>query len=389
MNTTTVKTNKEVIIAGFTGMFFFGVAFTVMGAVLPSLSHSLNLTELQSSTLAGLLPLGILLGSLLFGPVIDRYGYKSLMIVSALLGTLGLEMLAFITSPSLLRASIFILGISGGMLNGATNALVADSSSDKAKAANLSLLGFFYCIGAFAIPFLLASLSKTYTYSPIVCITGILMFCSAIYFIIIKFPQAKCKQGLPIKEILSMAKQPILLIFSFVLFFQSSLEGLSQTWMPKYLSDYHGFLSEQALYALSFIVVGMAISRLLLTFVLKKVSGKNVLLTSMCICIIGVAITSKYSNISAVITGAILIGMGLASTYPIVLAKIGEQYKNLSGTAFSFALVIALIGNTLMNLLLGYLGLKYLPIMLCCFIVMIVVLYITGLGFCKKKTTVS
>lgn len=394
----TAKTDKKVLIAGFTGMFFFGVAFTVMGAILPSLSSSLNLSELQSSTLAGLLPLGILLGSLIFGPVIDRYGYKSLMIVSAILGAAGLEMLAFITAPNLLRFSIFILGISGGMLNGATNALVADSSSDKTKSANLSLLGFFYCVGAFAIPFILASLSKNFTYSPIVCVTGVVMFCAAIYFMFINFPQAKCKQGLPLKQILLMAKKPVLLILSFVLFFQSSLEGLSQTWMPKYLSDCHGFLPNQALYALSFIVVGMGISRLLLSFVLKKVSGKSVLITSMCISIIGVTIitlsasgiipTLHGSNVSAVVAGAILIGMGFASTYPIVLGQIGEIFKNLSGTAFSFALVIALIGNTLMNLLLGYVGLTYLPVMLCCFIIMIVVLFIVGVGF-GKKTTVS
>lgn len=383
----TYKTDRKVLIAGFTGMLFFGVAFTVMGAILPSLSTALKLTEAQSSTLAGLLPFGILFGSLLFGPIIDRYGYKSLMIVSTLLGVLGLEMLAFISNPALLRISIFILGLSGGMLNGATNALVSDSSSDKAKAANLSLLGFFYCVGAFAIPFLLASLSKTFTYTPIVCATGAIMFCAAIYFMIIRFPEAKCKQGLPLKKILGMAKEPALLILSFVLFFQSSLEGLSQTWTPKYLADYHGFMQDQALYALSFIVVGMGISRLLLSWILNHTKGKTVLICGMAVSLAGVLILSVFAKgeLAPAIAGSILIGLGFAATYPIVLGKVGELYREMSGTAFSFALVIALIGSTLMNLIIGQIGVDKLPWLLIGCIVLIVFLFIIGSGLKRKE----
>jgi MFS family permease len=70
MNTTIKR--APVLAAGFSGMIFFGVAFVIMGAVLPSLIEKFQLDTTVASTLAGLLPLGILLGSVLFGPVIDR-----------------------------------------------------------------------------------------------------------------------------------------------------------------------------------------------------------------------------------------------------------------------------------------------------------------------------
>lgn len=55
-----------------------------------------------------------MLGSLVFGPVIDRYGYKMLIIASTILTVLGMEMLAFAESVSMVRAAIFVIGFGGG-----------------------------------------------------------------------------------------------------------------------------------------------------------------------------------------------------------------------------------------------------------------------------------
>src|SRR5512133_2000877 len=159
------KSNVSVLIAGFAGMSFFGVAFVVMGAVLPSLISKFGLDTAQASTIAGLLPLGVLLGSVIFGPVIDRYGYKKLIITSTLITVTGMEMLALCTTISAVRMSIFIIGFGGGILNGLSNALVSDVSTDKTRASNLSILGVFYTVGAIMIPLLFASLSKSISYT--------------------------------------------------------------------------------------------------------------------------------------------------------------------------------------------------------------------------------
>jgi len=84
------RTNGPVLAAGYIGMAFFGLAFVVMGAVLPSLIARFSLDTATASTLAGLLPLGILLGSVLFGPIIDRYGYKNLIVLSSIIAVIGL-----------------------------------------------------------------------------------------------------------------------------------------------------------------------------------------------------------------------------------------------------------------------------------------------------------
>ena len=172
-----------------------------------------------------------------------------------------------------------------------------------------------------------------------------------------------------------MAKEPVLLLFSFVLFFQSALEGLANNWSPEYLANFHGFTTEQARYALSFLVIGMAISRLSLAFILKKIDGAKVIVMSMLVCIAGAVCTLLATTIATAIVGSVLFGLGLAATFPIALGKVGEKYKEMSGTAFSFALVVALLGNTLLNLLVGQIGLQGLPYLQMVAAAMIIILF--------------
>ena len=72
-----------VFTAACIGMCFFGVSMITLGAVLPSLIAKLNLSGLQTTSLVTFLPLGMLAGSLIFGPIVDRFGHKALLPSSA------------------------------------------------------------------------------------------------------------------------------------------------------------------------------------------------------------------------------------------------------------------------------------------------------------------
>ncbi|MDP3451655.1 MAG: MFS transporter [Bacteroidales bacterium] len=375
---------REVLIAGFTGMVFFGVAFVIMGAVLPSLIKKFSLDTGVASTLAGLLPLGVLLGSMLFGPVIDRFGYKPLIIVSSIITISGLEILAFANQIETIRFSIFLIGLGGGILNGLTNALVSDISTDRERASNLSILGVFYTIGAIAIPLLFATLSKTLTYSVIVSGAGAVMALSLIYYSLIVFPEAKFKQGFPAARILSMAKEPAILLLSFTLFFQSGLEGVSNNWIPAYLESEAGLSPERAMMALTSIIVGVGVGRLILGLLLKTFSKVIILVISMILSSLGIILITLIPSFTISIAGTFIMGLGFASTFPVIFSELGERYKEISGTAFSFALVIALTGNTLLNLLVGVISLErfHLIILGCTF--SIITLYLINFALSKR-----
>ena len=100
-----------VLTAACIGMCFFGVSMITLGAVLPSLVSKLDLNGLQTTTLVTFLPLGMLIGSLIFGPIVDRFGHKALLVPSCIIVLLGMEGLAFFESMPLLQAAIIGIGL--------------------------------------------------------------------------------------------------------------------------------------------------------------------------------------------------------------------------------------------------------------------------------------
>ncbi len=379
------RSNGAVLAAGFSGMAFFGMAFVILGTVLPSLTERFGLTTANASTVASLLPFGIMFGSLIFGPIIDRYGYKMLIIASTLFTVLGMELLAFAESVSIVRLAIFIIGFGGGVLNGLSNALVSDASTDKSRPSNLSILGIFYTVGAITIPLIYAWLSKSYTYVPIVSGAGVIMTVSAIVYLFITFPEGKFKEGAESVSILKLIKEPTLLLLSFILFFQSGVEGISSSWTPNYLEQVKEFTKENALYALSFVVFGLGTGRVLLSLLLRFVHRRIILYISMMLAFAGALILGNADSSGIAITGTFLIGMGLASTFPVIIGELGEKYKAVSGTALSIALSIALLGNTLINLLVGALELKALPYMIAFCAVAVILIYFFNTQYSKNK----
>lgn len=342
-----------VFTAACIGMCFFGVSMITLGSVLPSLVAKLGLSGLQATSLATFLPLGMLAGSLIFGPVVDRFGHKALLIPSCAVVLLGLEGLIFFESIPLLQTSIVGIGLGGGILNGETNALVSDISNESEKGSRLSFLGMFYGLGALGIPSLLGILSEYYSFETILQGIGILMLAGISFCIPVRFPAPKQAQGFPVKEGLGLLKEGSLLLLSSILFFQSGIEGVCNNWSTSYFGQATDIPANQALMALTCMVVGLTVARMLQIAIFKKIKPATVLPYSLILAAIGFGLLAASPGFVRAATGMVLVGMGLSPTYPVVLSILGTRYPALSGTAFSIALAIALVGQTAMNGLMG------------------------------------
>ena len=339
------------------GMLLFGISLITLGAVAPDLKQKFLLDGKGSGTLFSILPVGILAGSLLFGPVCDRYGYKSLFIFACLGMFAGFEGIAYAASLNTLKVCIWLFGVGGGIINGATNALVADISV-KNKGADLSLLGVFFGIGALGMPLLLGLLSKSHTAFQLAGAVAWLAFAAGIFYLFLRFPPSKQSSGSAgIKWIRLF--NPLLLLISFFLFFQSSLEAIINNWTTTYLDSQGILVKSMALYALSFHIVGMILMRLLTGSAFRSVSHRKIMWASLILLFAGIGLMQSGAGQTVIITGLFLSGAGLAGGFPIMLGFVGEQFADLSGTAFSFAFTIALIGNMLINYGMGIIVHQY------------------------------
>jgi fucose permease len=346
---------KLVFAAACVDILVFGIGVISLGSILPFLTEKFVLDDLSKGTLASLLPLGILTGSLVFGPVVDKYSYKNLLSLSILLNILGFELIAFTNSFFFLGLAFFLIGWGGGMINGATSALVSDISEDHGenKGANLSLFGVFFGVGALGMPFIISFLSVRYETNEIVAGIGSAMIVALVLNLALTFPKPKQAQSIALKQFFQLLKNKVLLLFGFILFFQSGMEGLTNNWTTSYLIEVIKVDEQRALMSLTIYGGIFTVGRLIIGMLLKIISANTVLIASVILALSGGILTLVAGNIGIHTVGLLCIGMGLAAGFPIILGMIGDRFPAWTGTAFGVVFSIALIGNIIINYLTG------------------------------------
>jgi MFS family permease len=351
--------NKNLVFAAAClGMLLFGIVFLALGSSSNMLAERFQLDNNSIGTLTALLPLGILAGSLIFGPVVDRFGYRWMLVGASLIVGAGLECIAFAVDKSLVQIGVALIGFGGGVLNGATNALAADVSEGE-RSARLSLLGVFFGLGALAMPSAIALLSPTFPLTQIIAGVGAVTVVPAVFCLAIQFPPPKQRTSNSSRAALTQfIADPVFVLAALALAIQSGMEGMSNDWMTRYfkqvtLNDQTGEEWKTQLGLVSLTGAMMA-ARLALARLLRAVDSRVVLLSSLGVATLGAGLLLNSVSYSGALCAAILIGAGLAATFPIVLSYIGDRFPQESGTAFSAIFVAALLGNMVINKSFGY-----------------------------------
>ena len=338
----------NVFIAACAGMAFFGVTMLSLAPILGPLNESVQGANALPSTMS----IGIIIGTILFGPVVDKFGYKWLLIIASILALAGIQGLARFQEIGLLHASIAMLGLGGGVLNGLTNALVSDIYDDDKRGGRLGILGACYCIGA-----LLWTLLNYFIpdYRLPLNTKSVIMLLCILFFCFIAFPQAKEQESVSFQKTLGLLKYPALLMFAVVLFFQSGFEGVSGSFTVSYLDKACQIDNATATLSMTWFTIGMLAGRLPLGFITKHLKDLGTLYLYLFTALTGVVIFYLGGNeVNMVYAAMTLIGFGVGATFPVVLNYIGSTFRSQSGTAFSIALFIALCGQSIMNRLTGW-----------------------------------
>ena len=348
-----MKNRKIAFISVFTGIFLFGVSMVIIGSTLSVLRERFGMSDIEAGGLFSILPFGLLVGSVTFGPVADKYGYRWVLTVAGLFLSLGFFGIAHAGSLFVLRSCIFLFGIGGGVINGASSALVSDLSVKEHKITNLIWLGAFFGVGAFVTPIILSVIEKTY-YTLVIDVAGVLSLLIAILFAVIAYPVTVQKDKISFKLIPVFVKNRLFMALCFYLFFQSSFEAIVNNWTVTFFVDLR-VGENKALLAFSSSVLGMILMRVLTGSVLRNFTFNRLMTLALIFLTAGLILLILPTPYFIKVTGMFLIGAGLAPGFPVMLGTAGEIFKEVSATAFSFAMLIALIGNTLINYITGVL----------------------------------
>jgi len=353
-----MSSRRVLFVCACLGLLIFGIVLTTLGSILPLIMTRFGIDKAEAGSLFLLLTFGILAGSLVFGPLVDRYGYKGILLAATALIALGLEGIAFASSMGWLRIAVIVIGFGGGIINGGANALVADISIEE-RAADLSLLGVFFGLGAMGVPFALGVLINRYSQAALVAGVGALVLLPFAFMALAVFPAPKQAQGFPIADAGRLVRDRLLLLMGFMLFLESGIEITVGGWTSTFVTEVLAVRARNALIILSLYWLGMMLARVALGSILRRRSAFGVLYVCLTIALAGAALLLTTRSAGVAAAGVFMLGVGFAATFPIVLGLIGDRYATLSGTAFSVAIAMGLCGGMLLPYTAGVLGKSY------------------------------
>ncbi len=320
-------------------MFVFGVILLLMGSLLPTL----HVSNARAGGLGSFPLAGILIATVLIGPVLDKAGAKLALAISLFVVAAALVALPVLTDYDAVAAVALAYGLGGGVLNTATNALVADLSAT-GRGAALNVLGFSFSLGAVVAPLAMSWLGDRISTSLVLRILALVALAVLAAVLFLRFP-APARARTPIRALLGVLDQPLVWLFGAILFFESGDENCMFVWAGKMVAEVLHATARRADWALLGVSAALGAGRLLAVLWLRWLGNRNTLLLSAGITATGAFVALSHEQFAWMVTGCVVIGLGMAATFPTVLGVAGDRFPGETGTVFGAIMAVALVGG--------------------------------------------
>lgn len=337
-------------------MVVVGIVMAILGTVfgLAEMRLRLHVDFVQQGNIFMLLYLGLFLCTFVVGPLIDAVGNKFVLTVSSLLVLLAMAGFAAVHSFGGAAVCAVLLGLGGGGLNIATNALVSDLFEEN-RGPMLNLLGLFYGIGALFIPLFTAVIAGHLTIVQMLFSCAGLAGACVVFFAVAPFPPVLTRSGISWRETLQVASYPGVWLLAFVLFCQSGNEAAVNGWTSTYAGT-RGLDQRTATFVLSGYWAAVMGGRLLATQILGKIEKAPFILICAVTAVVGSGTLLFARSLMMLVIGVLLIGVSYAGIFPTVLAIAGDSYRKMAGTVFGFLFAVGMVGGMTFPWVVGQLS---------------------------------
>ncbi|HLJ74335.1 MAG TPA: MFS transporter [Thermoanaerobaculia bacterium] len=341
---------RALFAAAAAGMFVFGTTLAILGVLfgMPAMRARMHADLAQQGDILFVLYAGVLLSTIIAGPVIDHFGNKVVLRVAALTVLAGLLALAAARSFSAASIAAFVMGFGGGGLNTSANALVAEIYPEH-RGAMLNLVAVFFGLGALVAPVIAVVAAARLT---IVC-AALAAACTIFYFAL-RFPPAAETQGFSIFASIKAVRYPGVMLFAWLLFCESGNESAIGGWTSTYAGSI-GASPALATWILAGYWAGLMSGRIAGVKLASAMSKPRLLL----LCGIGSAIGTALLILWPSVIAAFIIGLSFAAIYPTTLAIAADRYQRLAGTIFGLLFAVGLIGGMIFPWAVGQLSERF------------------------------
>jgi fucose permease len=339
------------MLAAVVAIFVYGMIAAMLGTILPDLSDRFQLSPSQNGTIAFVQALGLIIASLGVGPLLDNEGKKLGLILGLALISIALFALPRSTGFRGILFLMFLLGMGGGIVVTAANALVSDVG-EAHRGTALNLVNLFFGLGGLATPFIAANLFGRNWVRLCYTIASLTVVTLAIQ-IFTKMPAPTGAGGFAFADAAPVLARPLLFLIGLFLFLYVGCEVGIWNWLPRHLIA-QGIPESQALNILSLgFALGLLIGRLGISAILMHVPPVTVTMVASA----GMAVTTflmlRTNKPAAAFALVFLSGLSMAPVFPTTLAIVGDAFPRMTGTAIGFVITCGWTGLAVSSRVIG------------------------------------
>jgi fucose permease len=331
--------------------FIYGMIAAMLGTILPDLSDRFHLSPSQNGTIAFAQALGLIIASLGVGPLLDNEGKKIGLILG--LTFISLALFALPRSPGFrtIVLLLFLLGVGGGTVVTAANALASDVSETH-RAAALNMTNLFFGLGALATPFISANLFERnwvrlcYTIASLAIVTLVIDALT-------RMPGPTGAGRFILADAAPVLGRPLLFLIGLFLFLYITCEVGIWNWLPRHLIA-QGIPESRALNILSLgFALGMLIGRAAVFPVLVHVPAITVTMAGSVAMAVTTFLMLRTNRPAFAAALVFLAGLSMAPVFPTTLAIVGDAFPRMTGTAIGFVITCGWTGLAVSSRIIG------------------------------------
>jgi fucose permease len=338
------------IVAAVMAIFVYGMIAAMLGSILPDLSKRFSLTPAQNGTIAMTQAIGLVIGSLLQGPLIDLQGKKVGMVLGLGLIALALFLLPRSKGFSSIRLYMLILGVGGGIIVAGANALVNDVKTDNPTAL-FNGFNTFFGLGGIATPFIAANLLGGNSFR--LCnLTAALTVATLALHSATDMPLPTGVVQFQFSDVPALLANPGLFLPAMLLFLYVAAEVGVWNWLVKHLIA-QGIPEKKALNILSFgFALGLLAGRLVVA-VIPPIPATTLLMVSSILIAVTTYLMLQFKDANLAWAMVFLAGVAMAPVFPTALSLVGAKFPTGTATAIGAAVTCGWLGLVASSPIIG------------------------------------
>ena len=338
-------------LAAVLAIFVYGIIAAMLGTILPDLSKRFNLTPKQNGNIAMAQAIGLMIGSLFVGPLMDTEGKKVGLLLGLGLIALGLFGLRTAAGYGSVAAFLFILGTGGGAIVTGANTLPPFIKLDGLTTGGVfNLLNLFFGLGGLVTPLIAARLFKNQT-GRLLVFAGVLAVVTFAVHAITTMPTGEV--GFKLSMVTDLIAKPALIALSLMLFVYVACEVGVWNWLVRHLIA-QGVPEAKALTILSLgFALGLLLGRVAVSPVLTHVRPETVLAGAGVLMAVTTYLMLQSKSDSGAWITVFFAGIAMAPVFPTTLSVVNTTFPQTAATATGIAATAGWLGLVVSSPIIG------------------------------------